>query len=106
MTDKPKAFVAYLRVSTSRQGESGLGLEAQRAAVTAFAQGQGAEIHADMSRFKPARAMTRSIAGRSLPPPSPMPSGSRCRSSSQSSAASAVTCISSRASWSTACRSS
>lgn len=47
MTDKAKAFVAYLRVSTSRQGESGLGLEAQRAAVTAFAQGQGAAIMAE-----------------------------------------------------------
>lgn len=37
MTD----FVAYYRVSTDRQGASGLGLEAQRRAVADFAAGRG-----------------------------------------------------------------
>jgi DNA invertase Pin-like site-specific DNA recombinase len=34
-------FVSYLRVSTERQGASGLGLEAQRAAIATYAVGRG-----------------------------------------------------------------
>jgi DNA invertase Pin-like site-specific DNA recombinase len=34
-------FVSYLRVSTERQGQSGLGLEAQRAAIAVYTTGRG-----------------------------------------------------------------
>lgn len=44
MTKPAPQFIAYLRVSTARQGESGLGLEAQRATVEAFARQQGGQI--------------------------------------------------------------
>jgi DNA invertase Pin-like site-specific DNA recombinase len=37
-------FVAYERVSTARQGASGLGLEAQRHAIDGFAASRGARI--------------------------------------------------------------
>src|SRR5918995_2342831 len=41
------SIVAYLRVSTQRQQRSGLGIEAQRAAVTRFAEAEGLTIIAE-----------------------------------------------------------
>jgi DNA invertase Pin-like site-specific DNA recombinase len=43
----PKPIVAYARVSTARQGKSGLGLDAQRTALARFAQAEGFEIAAE-----------------------------------------------------------
>jgi DNA invertase Pin-like site-specific DNA recombinase len=37
-------LLAYLRVSTSRQGRSGLGMEAQRANIARFAKVEGYEL--------------------------------------------------------------
>lgn len=39
-----KKYLAYYRVSTKRQGESGLGLDAQRRQVSEFIRARGAEI--------------------------------------------------------------
>jgi DNA invertase Pin-like site-specific DNA recombinase len=41
------AIVAYLRVSTQRQGRSGLGIEAQRESVQAYATAQGRPVVAE-----------------------------------------------------------
>ena len=47
----PKAFqrryVAYYRVSTKRQGRSGLGLEAQKRTIEDFLRATGGTLHAE-----------------------------------------------------------
>jgi DNA invertase Pin-like site-specific DNA recombinase len=45
-------IVAYYRVSTAQQGRSGLGLEAQRAAVAAFAEAEGFEVAAEYTEVE------------------------------------------------------
>ena len=45
-------FVAYYRVSTERQGRSGLGLEAQRAAVANYLNGGNWSIVAEFTEVE------------------------------------------------------
>jgi len=45
-------FISYLRVSTGKQGRSGLGIEAQRAAVTAFLNGGDWTLIAEFSEVE------------------------------------------------------
>lgn len=54
--------IAYCRVSTQEQGKSGLGLEAQRAAIEAFAQREGitvSEWHSEVETGKGSDALDR-----------------------------------------------
>lgn len=54
--------IAYYRVSTTRQGKSGLGIEAQKAAVHHFAEAEGIEIvgeHMEIETGKGADALDR-----------------------------------------------
>lgn len=39
-----RQMISYLRVSTAGQGKSGLGIEAQRAAIARFAEAEGCEV--------------------------------------------------------------
>ena len=45
MTPAASRYVAYYRVSTAKQGTSGLGLDGQREAVRAFLEKRVAHFH-------------------------------------------------------------
>ncbi len=59
-------IVAYYRVSTKRQGESGLGLEGQQAAVAAFAKQQGASIIANYIEVESGKRSDRPVLAQAL----------------------------------------
>jgi DNA invertase Pin-like site-specific DNA recombinase len=59
-------IVAYERVSTARQGASGLGLAAQREAIERFAQGRGAEVLGRFVEVESGRKADRPELARAL----------------------------------------
>jgi DNA invertase Pin-like site-specific DNA recombinase len=56
---KSTGFIAYYRVSTDRQGRSGLGLEAQRAAVGRYLAGIGGILKAEHTEVETGRRNDR-----------------------------------------------
>jgi len=58
-------FVAYFRVSTDRQGRSGLGLDAQKAAVLSFINGN-AELVAEFTEVESGKHADRPELGKAL----------------------------------------
>jgi DNA invertase Pin-like site-specific DNA recombinase len=57
-----RQVVAYIRVSTDRQGRSGLGIEAQRAAIARFVEAEGLELlaeHVEVETGKGSDALDR-----------------------------------------------
>jgi len=52
-------FVSYFRVSTARQGRSGLGLEAQREAVASYLNGGNWAVHANFVEVESGRKSDR-----------------------------------------------
>ena len=66
MVSKPSSFVCYFRVSTFRQGESGLGLDGQRAAVEAFVRQHGGAIVGQYVEVESGRKSDRPERGKTL----------------------------------------
>lgn len=66
LASKDQKIIAYYRVSTDRQGKSGLGLEGQRATIEAFALAQGAKIIAAYTEIESGKIAERPELQRAL----------------------------------------
>ena len=60
------AIIGYLRVSTAKQGASGLGLEGQQAAIDSYAKAQGAKIIATYTEIESGRKSDRPELAKAL----------------------------------------
>jgi hypothetical protein len=83
-----RRYIAYFRVSTDRQGRSGLGLEAQQQAVMVFLHGRGSS-----STPSPRSRAGAKTAVPNSPPPSMHIESTRRRCSSPSSIGWRATCF-------------
>jgi DNA invertase Pin-like site-specific DNA recombinase len=54
-----RPLITYVRVSTSQQGRSGLGIEAQRSALKHFADAEDFELVREFVEVETVRAPTR-----------------------------------------------
>ena len=61
-----KKYVSYLRVSTTRQGHSGLGIDAQRAAVSDYLMRSDGELTAEFVEVESGSKKTRPILVQSI----------------------------------------
>lgn len=61
-----RKYVSYLRVSTTRQGESGLGIEAQRNAVTDYLSRSGGQLIAEYVEVESGSKKARPILVNSI----------------------------------------
>jgi DNA invertase Pin-like site-specific DNA recombinase len=64
--EKGKVLVSYLRVSTKKQGQSGLGLEAQRAAVAEYAEREGLRVAAEYVEVESGKKSARPELAKAL----------------------------------------
>jgi DNA invertase Pin-like site-specific DNA recombinase len=67
----PKNAITYLRVSTRRQGASGLGIDAQRAAVETFCRDHGYRVVEEFKEIESGRHSDRPVCATRSPERNP-----------------------------------
>jgi len=65
-TSRQPLFVSYLRVSTARQGTSGLGLEAQRSAVFSHIASVGGDLLREFVEVESGKVNARPVLAEAL----------------------------------------